>query len=116
MQKQPFPVRGGGEEKVWGRGGGVKNFRTGEVTFAGGGQYPVTCHVQWLRSIVFFCINKAKLFAKGFSKHIVCTPLFCWEVQPPTKFSKEGGLTGPQPVEAGCWEREGRLFLLKKLI
>ena len=58
MQKQPFPVRGGGE-------GGVKSLRTmeggqnilglrgpiwgGGCTFAGGGvsgQYPITCHVN----------------------------------------------------------------------
>ena len=43
-----FPV-GGGSEKVWGLGW-LKKFRTGErlpiwrVTFAGGGQYPITCH------------------------------------------------------------------------
>ena len=30
------------------------------------------------------------------------------EVEPPTKFSKGGGgLTGPQLLEGGCWERGG---------
>ena len=29
-------------------------------------------------------------------------------VEPPTKFSKRGGgLTGPQILEGGCWERGG---------
>ena len=28
-------------------------------------------------------------------------------VEPPTKFSKRGGLAGPQLLEGGCWEREG---------
>ena len=37
-------------------------------------------------------------------------PLFCWEVEPPTKFSKrEGGLTGPQLCE-GVDGKEGRNF------
>ena len=36
-------------------------------------------------------------------------PHFCW-VEPPTKFSKRGSLTGPQFVEEGCWERGGNLF------
>ena len=26
-------------------------------------------------------------------------------VEPPTKFSKRGGLTAPQLLEEGCWER-----------
>ena len=30
--------------------------------------------------------------------------------EPPTKFSKMGGLTGPQLLEGGCWERGGDLF------
>ena len=30
--------------------------------------------------------------------------------EPPTKFSKKGGLTGPQLLEGGCWEREGAFF------
>ena len=44
----------------------------------------------------------------------MCTtlPHFCWgrEVEPSTKFSKRGGLTGPQLLEGGCWERRGWLF------
>ena len=32
-------------------------------------------------------------------------------VEPPTKFSKKGeGLTGPQLLEVGCWERVGYFF------
>ena len=33
-------------------------------------------------------------------------------VEPPTKFSKKkgGGLTGPQLLEGGCWERGGEFF------
>ena len=31
-------------------------------------------------------------------------------VEPPTKFSKRGGLTGPQLLEGGCWEKGGDLF------
>ena len=34
------------------------------------------------------------------------------EVESPTKFSKRGGggLTGPQLLEGGCWERRGGTF------
>ena len=31
-------------------------------------------------------------------------------VEPPTKFSKSGGLTGPQPLEMICWERGSDFF------
>ena len=31
-------------------------------------------------------------------------------VEPPTKFSKREGLTGPQLLEVGCWERGGDFF------
>ena len=31
-------------------------------------------------------------------------------VEPPTKFSKRGGLAGPQLLEGGCWERGGYFF------
>ena len=31
-------------------------------------------------------------------------------LEPPTKFSKSGGLTGPQLLERGCWERGGDFF------
>ena len=39
-------------------------------------------------------------------------PPFCREeVEPPTKFSERGeGLTGPQLLEGGCWERGGDFF------
>ena len=37
-------------------------------------------------------------------------PPFCWEGgEPPTKFSKRVGLTGPQLLEGGCLER-GDIF------
>ena len=31
-------------------------------------------------------------------------------IEPPNKFSKMGGLTGPQLSEVNCWEREGDFF------
>ena len=31
-------------------------------------------------------------------------------IEPPTKFSKRGSLTGPQLLERGCWERGGDFF------
>ena len=31
-------------------------------------------------------------------------------VEPPTKFSKRSGLTGPQLLEGGCWEIGGDFF------
>ena len=43
-------------------------------------------------------------------------PEFFWtlgyvgRVEPPTKFSKRGGLTGSQFLEGGCWERECEFF------
>ena len=42
---------------------------------------------------------------------ILCTPTpFCRGVEPPTKFSKRGGLTGAQLLEGGCWEIGGDFF------
>ena len=42
---------------------------------------------------------------------IVCPPpLSAGGVKPPTKFSKRGGLTGPQLLEGSCWERGGDFF------
>ena len=43
------------------------------------------------------------------------TPTFCSAggggVEPPTKFSKKGGgLTGPQILDGGCWERGADFF------
>ena len=37
-------------------------------------------------------------------------------VEPPTKFSKKGGLTGPQLLEGGCWERGGWQNLVRVAI
>ena len=31
-------------------------------------------------------------------------------VEPTTKFKKRGGLTGPQLLDGGCWERGGDFF------
>ena len=41
--------------------------------------------------------------------HLAPPPAFCRGegVEPPTKFSLRGGLTGPQLLEWDCWEREG---------
>ena len=33
-------------------------------------------------------------------------------VEPPTKFSKRGGLTGTRLLEGGCWERGGVTFFM----
>ena len=47
---------------------------------------------------------------------IVCTlPPFLQSggggrVEPPTKFSKRDGFTGPQLLDRGCWERGGGNF------
>ena len=43
--------------------------------------------------------------------YIVCTPppRFCWRGSSYQIF-KEGGLTGPQFLEVGCWERVDELF------
>ena len=30
--------------------------------------------------------------------------------EPPTQFSKRWGMTGPQFLERGCWERGGDFF------
>ena len=60
-------------------------------------------------------------------KCIVCTPILSageegGGVEPPTKFSKRGGLRGLQLWERGCWKRRGNFFqgrevaiLLKKI-
>ena len=32
-------------------------------------------------------------------------------IEPPIKFSKGGGLTGPQLIKWGCWERGGAFFM-----
>ena len=32
-------------------------------------------------------------------------------IELPVKFSKRGGLAGPQLLEGGCWERGGDFFL-----
>ena len=37
-------------------------------------------------------------------------PPFCRGVEPPTKFSKRGGLTEPQFLQGGCWEIGGDFF------
>ena len=44
---------------------------------------------------------------------IVVMPPFCrgrGGVEPLIKFSKRRGLTGPQRLEGGCWERGGDFF------
>ena len=37
---------------------------------------------------------------------------FCWGGggEPLKKFKKRGGLTGPQLLEGGCWERGDNVF------
>ena len=32
-------------------------------------------------------------------------------IEPPIKFSMGGGLTGPQLIKWGCWERGGAFFM-----
>ena len=34
----------------------------------------------------------------------------CRGIEPPTKFLKRVGLTGPQLLQWGCWERNGDIF------
>ena len=41
---------------------------------------------------------------------LLCYLILLGRVEPPTKFSKRGDLTGPQLIERGCWEREGVTF------
>ena len=49
--------------------------------------------------------------AKTLLKHSVHPPLSAGGgVEPPTKFSKRGDVTGPQLLEVGCWERGGDFF------
>ena len=42
--------------------------------------------------------------------HILCTPPFCRKVEPPTKFSKSGDLTGPQLLEGVAGKEWGDFF------
>ena len=41
---------------------------------------------------------------------IVGTPLFCRGLEPPTKFSKRGGLTGSQLLEGVAGKERGDFF------
>ena len=44
---------------------------------------------------------------------LICTPTPLSAgggFEPPTKFPKGRGLTGPQFLEGGCWERGGDFF------
>ena len=41
---------------------------------------------------------------------LLCYLILLERVEPPTKFSKRGDLTGPQLVDGVCWEREGVTF------
>ena len=51
------------------------------------------------------------MHSKLLNSHSVHPPLSDGgRVEPPTKFSKRGGLTGPQLLEGGCWERGGDFF------
>ena len=48
------------------------------------------------------------MHSKLLNSHSVHPPLSDGEgVEPPTKFSKRGGLPGPQLLEGVCWERGG---------
>ena len=63
----------------------------------------VSRETQWL-----------KVFAHVVVASTLCAPPpLCagrGRVEPLTKFSKRGGLTGPQLLERGCWERGGDFF------
>ena len=51
------------------------------------------------------------MHSKLLNSHSVHPPLSDGErVEPPTKFSKRGSLTGPQLLEGVCWERGGDFF------
>ena len=56
-----------------------------------------------MRSGIGFVFN-------GKYKHSVHPPPFCWGVEPPTKFSKRGGLTGPQLWEGVAGKEEVTFF------
>ena len=57
---------------------------------------------------------KTKSFIRNSStnfKHCMHPPLSDGgRVEPPTRFSKRGGWTGPQLLEVVCWEREAWLY------
>ena len=69
---------------------------------------------------MFFGVNYEHLFWSSKNRDeaavklpIVCTPppnLQGGGVAPLTKFSKRVGLTRPQTLERGCWERGGDFF------
>ena len=58
----------------------------------------------------FFCNSLRKNWSTSTSSPYWTTtqywisPPLGWRVEPPTKFSKRGGLTGPQLLEGVCWE------------
>ena len=58
--------------------------------------------------IIYWSILEVRTFPKKSFTHSVHPP--CRKSDPPTKFSKMGGLTGRQLLERGCWERVGNFF------
>ena len=66
-----------------------------------------SCHIWNHKSV--FLLNFASLFNTmgGFLYYFSWNFIWFLEKEPPTKFS---GLTGPQLLEGGCWERRGWHF------
>ena len=73
-------------------------------------RFIMSCHEQ----VCLIMFNEKYYFERYFFHHwaIVGIPPFLQQgVEPPTKFSKRwGGLTGPQILDVGCWERGGDFF------
>ena len=59
--------------------------------------------------IFFYCLEYAGFAKKDIPHNIVCTPVSAGG-EPPTQFSKEGGLTGPQFLEEVAGKVGGDFF------
>ena len=70
------------------------------------GKYKVTQRVLSFKKKTRLTVMN--MLSKLLNSHSVHPPLSDGgRVEPPTKFSKRGGLTGPQLLEGVCWERGG---------
>ena len=64
----------------------------------------------WKKSQIYFLLKTEDLVLPRHSVHLGRSAGEKGEVEPPTKFSKSGGLTGSQLLEVNCWERGGGYF------
>ena len=90
----------------------MQNFRlpTAQVTF-----YQMRTLATFLKvyKVSVKKVWRSLMTPKSHSVHLPppSTPTFCRGVELPTKFSKTGGLAGPQLLEGrGCWERGDDFF------